>query len=997
MQALRCRSLFSSLCCAAVLISALARGDDDLAKELPRIPPTEPAAALRTFKIHAGFHLDPIAVEPLVTDPVAAVYDADGALYVVEMRGYPYPEKTPSGKVVRLEDANGDGVFDRRAVFLDGLSWPTGVLPSNGGVFVAVAPDILFAKDTNGDGVADVKQVMFTGFGTENVQGLVNGLQWGPDGWVYGASGGSTPGEIKNSLHPEAKPVSIRGRDFRFKPDGSAFEAISGGGQFGHTFDDWGHRFVCNNSNHIRQIVLPAAAIERNPALIVPSVITDIAVEGPAAPVFRMSPPEPWRVVRTRQRAADPEMRQRLPETELHAAGFFTSATGITIYRGSAFPPEFRGNAFIGDVGGNLVHRKTLAPNGSIFKATRADAGTEFLASTDNWFRPVNFANTPNGTLLVLDMYRETIEHPLSIPEPIKKHLDLTSGHDRGRLYEIVPDGFKRRAKPALSKATSELLVKTLADADAWWRETAQRLLIERGDKSVIPSVRELSRKAPSAEGRMHAHWTLAALGASSKDDLIFACEDPDSRVLEAAIQVYAGLLVADVGAQEAGRRKRLIARLAAEPDQMVRFQLALALGAKATTEIEKDIVMSGLVYVLGLPPAPDHWTFLAAMTSASGRARRLLLTLLETGFPSGAGDPPWLDELAALAGSEAGAAGLEEALEFAARRRLGDSLTQTITLGYANGMARSGHSVRDLLGYRRVDEVFKRAAESIGSDKDLSSKLAAIRLVALGPADAAIEKLPPLLNSDHAPAVQLAALAALSSVPDSRVGPALVEHWSSLSPALRREAAEALAARADRIDALLGALESKQIAAAELDPARRKQLLAHANGAIRERAAKLFGGDAKSDRGGVIESYRPALGLAGDSKKGQAVYKQHCATCHRAEQFGVAVGPDLATVANRAADDLLLHILDPNREVAPTYVNYSVATKDGRIMTGIIAEENANAVSLRRAEGAGDVVPRGQIESMASSGISLMPEGLEKSIGVESMADLIAYLRALK
>ena len=155
---------------------------------------------------------------------------------------YPYPEKTPSGHVTRLEDRDGDGRFETRTIFVDGLSWPTGIVPYDDGVFIAVAPDILYAKDTDGDGVADVRKVLFTGFGTENVQGLFNGLLWGPDGWIYGVTS-SNGGTIRNRSRPDDKPVSVRGRDFRFKPDGSAFEAISGGGQFGHSFDDWGHRF----------------------------------------------------------------------------------------------------------------------------------------------------------------------------------------------------------------------------------------------------------------------------------------------------------------------------------------------------------------------------------------------------------------------------------------------------------------------------------------------------------------------------------------------------------------------------------------------------------------------------------------------------------------------------------------------------------------------------------------------------------------------------------
>ncbi|MFO0954745.1 MAG: PVC-type heme-binding CxxCH protein [Isosphaeraceae bacterium] len=327
--------------CLTAALTALpgfsnARAQDDLAKELPRIKAHGPKEALDTFKIQHEFKLVPLAVEPLVTDPVAACYDEDGRLYVVEMRGYPYPENTPTGNVRRLEDTDGDGKFDRSTIFVDGLSWPTGVVASNGGVYITVAPDILYAKDTDGDGKADVNKVMFTGFGTQNVQALLNGLLWGPDGWIYGVGGGNG-GEIVNKSRPGSKPVSVRGRDFRFKPDGSVFEAISGGGQFGHSFDDWGHRFTCNNSNHIRQIVLPSHYLERNPSLIAGAVIDDIAAEGPASPVYRISSAEPWRIVRTRQQAADPDYRRRLPPTELVATGFFTSATGVTIYRGDAY------------------------------------------------------------------------------------------------------------------------------------------------------------------------------------------------------------------------------------------------------------------------------------------------------------------------------------------------------------------------------------------------------------------------------------------------------------------------------------------------------------------------------------------------------------------------------------------------------------------------------------------------------------------------------------
>ncbi len=344
-------ALLIAFVCASLGGTAARGQEDDLARELPRIQPLEPDAALKSFRLHEGFRLQTVASEPVVTDPVSVVYDADGNIYAAEMRGYPYPENSPTGNIRRLEDRDGDGVYERSTIFVDDLSWPTSVLAHDGGVFIAVPPDILYARDTDGDGVADEKKVVFTGFGTQNVQALVNGLQWGLDGWIYGISGGNG-GDIRNPSRPDDKPVSVRGRDFRFKPDGSQFEATSGGGQFGHTFDDWGRRFTCNNSNHIRQIILPARYLERNPALAAPAVLTDIAAEGSAAPFYRISPAEPWRIVRTRQRAADPVYAKRLPPTELVATGFFTSATGVTVYRGTSFPPEYRGNAFIGDVGG---------------------------------------------------------------------------------------------------------------------------------------------------------------------------------------------------------------------------------------------------------------------------------------------------------------------------------------------------------------------------------------------------------------------------------------------------------------------------------------------------------------------------------------------------------------------------------------------------------------------------------------------------------------------
>jgi putative membrane-bound dehydrogenase-like protein len=973
------------------VMTAAVYGQDDLARELPRIKPLEPAAALETFRVHQGFHLEPVAVEPLVTDPVSVCYDADGRLYVVEMRGYPFPEKTPTGHVTRLEDRNGDGRFDSKTIFVDGLSWPTGIVPYDGGVFIAVAPDILYAKDSTGDGVADIKKVMFTGFGTENVQGLLNGLLWGPDGWIYGVTS-SNGGDIKNLSRPGSKAVSVRGRDFRFKPDGSAFEAISGGGQFGHSFDDWGHRFTCNNSNHIRQIILAAHDLERNPSLVPPGVVLDIAAEGPAAPVHRISAPEPWRVVRTRQRAADPEMRKRLPPTELFAIGFFTSATGVTIYRGSAYPPDYRGNAFIGDVGGNLVHRKTLSLDGAHYLATRADQNAEFLASTDNWFRPVNFANTPDGTLLILDMYRETIEHPWSIPEPIKKHLDLTSGKDRGRLYHLLYEGPARHRQPQLSRASTAELVSLLADPDAWWRETAQRLLIEHHDDAAVALLGEMVDNRPTAQGRMHALWTLDVLGRLDPAQLHFGLQDPEPRVREQAVRLAQPWIADDAALLG------WVLPLADDPDPMVRFQTAIALG-----DANRDSRVIEALARIAVRDAADVWTRTAVLSSISQRTPALIEALAaRPGFFQTQAGRGWLDELSILVGSANDPGEMQRLVERLIESATPNDVMINVLAALGRGLRHSGKPPSDAyrgMETKRLKFLFAQAAQTAVSEQEPADRrLASIALLGTDASPVTWKVLRELLEARQPVAVQLAALRALAGIEQPEVSGLVVGQWKSMSPLVRREAIELMFNRPERLEHLLSALETNQLAPGEIDPARLNQLRTHSNPKLRERALKILGAESSvsRDRRATIDALRPALALEGQAGRGRAVFLKACATCHRAGGQGTEVGPDLATVTARSPEDLLLHLLDPNREVAANYVNYNVALDDGRVVSGIIASETAGSLTLRRAEGVTDVVPRSQIEAVTSTGLSLMPDGLEKGLTAQDFADLIAFVKSI-
>ncbi|OJW12366.1 MAG: dehydrogenase [Planctomycetales bacterium 71-10] len=983
--------LLGRLALALALLSAATavRGqDEDLARELPRIPPHEPAEAMATLAVHPGFRVEQVATEPLVRSPVAVAYDADGALYVVEMRGYPFVEDRPSGTIAKLEDRDGDGRFDARTVFLDGLMWPTGVVPYDGGVFIAVAPEILYAKDTDGDGKADVRRVAFAGFETGNVQGLLNGLHWGDDGWIHGVAS-SNGGLIRTPEHPDRPAVSVRGRDFRFRPDTLEFRPTTGGGQFGFTTDDWGHEFTCSNSNHIRQIVLPAHDVERNPAYVPPAAILDIPSDGASGPVFRISEPEPWRIVRTRQRVADPATKKKLAFTEQFAFGYFTSATGVTVYRGSAYPEEYRGNVFVGDVGGNLVHRKTLKVAGATYVADRADQGVEFLASKDNWFRPVNFANTPNGTLLIIDMYRETIEHPVSIPEPIKKHLDLTSGKDRGRLYELLADGPRPLRKPALSKAPTAELVALLADPDAWWRETAQRLLIERKAVDAAPALEKLAQDRPTPLARLHALWTLDALGALKTSYLGMALADPEPRVRERTAKLAEGYIKAD---------RRLVSNVVAradDADPMVRFQVALTLG-----EANDDPRALDALAAIAIRDAADRWTRAAVLTAIAGRAPDLLARLSEGDFLASDVGRPWLDDLATMIGQSKDAKAVEKVVADLLAGNQSDELRGRVVLALGAGLKRARGSLHEALSpavWERLAPLFDAAAKAADSDAPAAARASAIALVGLSGPGRSLEALPPLLDARQPAEVQLAALRALAALEGPDVAKAILKGWKAMSPASRREAAEVLFSRGEWIGAMLDAVEAKALASAEIDPLRLKQLREHPSKDVRERAAKLFGADAPRERSAVIATFRPALEGEGDREKGKAVYLKTCATCHKAEGQGVEVGPDLATVAARSPEDILTHVLDPNREIAANYLNYNVETADGRVVSGIIASESAAALVLKRAEGVSEVVPRDQIEQVASTGISLMPEGLEKDLTPADFRDLIAFVRSIR
>lgn len=982
----------------------------DYSNELPRIDPLEPTEALESFELRPGFRLEQVAAEPLLADPVAMAFDADGRLYVVEMRGYSENPDDALSRVSLLEDTNGDGHFDKSTPFLEGLSWPTAITCFNGGVFVGDAPDIFFARDTDGDGRADEWVKVYTGFSKSNVQGLLNSFHFGLDNRIHGAtstSGGEvqtvtapeqlwgTPSnEPQHGQPPAASPaLNLRGRDFAFDPRTLKLEATSGGAQHGMSFDDWGRKFASSNSDHIQQVMFDDHYLARNAYLAAPGARRSIASDGPQAEVFRISPVEPWRIVRTRLR------KQAIVPGPVEgggrAAGYFTGATGVTIYRGDAFPAEYYGNAFIGDVGSNIVHRKTLSGDGVELTADRADEGVEFLASRDIWFRPAQFANAPDGALYVMDVYREVIEHPDSLHPVIKKHLDLTNGRDRGRIYRVVPEGFEHRPTPKLSQAKTAELVALLAHPNGWHRDTAARLLFERQDKSAVPALREMVTSSDSPLARMRAMYVLDGMDSLDEPTVLAALNDASPRVREHAVRLSEPFLASSSALQQ-----RLMA-MVDDDDQRLRYQLAFSLGEMQGPNCDAALA----TLLMNDPTSP--WIRLAVLSSLSSGAGNVLSKLVENAeFRTAPAATEVLRALALQIGLTNQSA--EVAALFAALKTLpanDDRLAPAMVEGLSEGLSRSGRPVHELLASNTdtraselLAEVLSRAEKTAEEESNNpAERAAAVATLSLARLDEVRPLLAELLDNRQPQAVQLAALATLGKFRDAEVAALLIEAWPGFSPRLRVEASEVLFARTVWIEQLLNALASGEIAPVDLDPARIQQLREHSDKGIRERSLSLLAQVNVARRGDVVEAYRPALSLSGDVEAGRKVFRKICAACHKAENVGHELGPNLATIKNRGPEFVLLNVLDPNREVNPQYANYVVLTEDGRALSGMLTGETANSVTLTRAEGAADTVLRVDIDELRSTGLSIMPEGMEKQIDQQALADLIAYINALQ
>ena len=801
-----------------------------------------PEESIEAFQLESpDLRITLVAAEPHVVDPVAMAFDEKERLYVVENRGYPNPEKEMPkerlGAVARLEDIDGDGVFETRTTFATGFTFPNGILAWKKGFFVTDAPDVYYLEDTNGDGVADKKEVVLTGFFTNSSseQLRVASPTLGPDGWIYLTSG-LTGGKVTSPKHPKRPAVEAKKNDWRFDPETFEIEVISGVGQVGQAFDNKGRRFVCDNRHPLRWVVFPKGHLDRNPNLKNPGEMMDLAEAGMATPLYPLAPD-------TTAASFIPKLMHR-PH-----AGSFTSCCGLSFYSGKSLP-KHRGSFFICEPAQNLLHCRLVEENNQEFTSSASSEGKEFLASPDQWFRPVFSMTGPDGALYICDMYRKYIDHPNYLPKEAAAKLDFAAGKKMGRIWRITSN-CKTKPRPFHNSSGVAQAIQT----------------------------------AITSNGNM--------------------CELAD-----------------------------LAGKHGANP-----------------------------------------WFRAAVFSVSSGKASDLLKKVAEDASPE------FLEEAANIMAKEVADDQLAGAIQQVLEQQPNWKPVQQIAflLGFSQQ-------------YRRPyqDQLSKAALESLLPEQPEVNRVNAIRF--LKPSAKNNLLLSTLFDTDENVVIQNAALQKFFESEDLEAARVQLSRFAKLDVARRTSLIDGISRRRNLQIVLLESLEQQSLPLHSVPEHVRRRL--NANPKLKARAAKLFETEQKSDRMKAYQDHKKALELKADAGRGKPVYEKLCASCHRLGELGYNVGPDLSGLRNQPEDALLLHILVPNKEVYPTFALYTAETNDGQVYAGILSSENANSVTLTLPLGQKVDIPRSNLKSLKVSPLSLMPDGLEKGMTPQELADLLAFLK---
>jgi uncharacterized protein len=969
--------------------------------------PLEPEESRKHIALPDGLEAKLFVSEPRIGKPITMTWDHLGRLYVAETVDYPN-EMQPKGqgrdRISIVEDTDGDGKADRVSPFADNLSIPTSLCYANGGLIVAQAPDMLFLRDTDGDGKADERKVLFTGFKTNDTHAGPSNLRNGLDNWIYAIIGyAGFQGEVGGER------LNFRQGFFRFKPDGSKLEFLrsTNNNSWGVGISEEGLLFG-STANGCPSVYMPIPnRYYESVKGMAPAVLANMADSNRFFPIT-----------------------ENVRQVDWH--GGFTAGAGSALYTARTFPKHYwNRTAFVAEPTGHLVAAFTLHQDGTDFRSHNA---WNLAASDDEWTSPILAEVGPDGQVWAIDWYNFIVQHN---PTPEGYRTGKGAAYEtplrdktHGRIYRIVAKDGKPSEGPKLSKDDPKGLLAALKSNNMFWRLHAQRLLVERGKTDVKDDLLTLIEQDTSRDAIglspavIHALWAASGLGlldgpeASLAGVQKAAFTHPSPSVRRNAALAFPPNLAARL-ALEHGLLK--------DPEKLVRLAALLALADADAGETPAAAVSSA---VLGGSIDKDRWLADAAAAAGARNASRFLQSIAssksERGpspealtvvsrvsehYARGGGDIALGEILGGLSDAdakvrEAVVAGFAKGWPRDKAPKLEADETKAIAAllpklapdsrGQMLGLA-SRWGVEGLEGHvaRLAKDLLADAADP--AKGEVARIDAAKQLIELRRSDAqAARDLLALVTAKAPPEVANGLIVAVARSDAPEVGMALVNAMGPMTPAARQAVALALLGKTDWTGSLVGAIEAGNVPISLLTLSQSQALATHPDRSIADRAKALLakgGGLPDPDREKVIQALAPVVLKGGDASRGKEIFRKECAKCHAHSGEGGKVGPDLTGMAAHPKSELLVHILDPSRSVEGNFLQYTVSTTDGRVLNGLLAGEKKTSIELLDAEGKKQTILRDEIEELASSKKSLMPEGFEKTVPTEGLADLLQFL----
>jgi putative membrane-bound dehydrogenase-like protein len=954
-----------------------------------------PQQALAAIQLPPAFSATLFAHEPQVQNPIHFTFDAQGRIWVAE--NYTYAEREVGfaadhrDRIVVLEDQDGDGRCDRRKVFYDRADKLTSVAVGFGGVWALCAPKLLFIPDRDGDDVPDGEPVVvLDGWNDSTIRhNIVNGLTWGPDGWLYGRHGILATSLVGKPGTPDAERTPINCGVWRYHPTRQVFEAVAHGttNPWGLDFDDHGQMFFSNTViGHLWHVV-PGAHYERMYGVDLKPHRYGLMSQ--CADHFHWDSAEQWS-----------DIRQGMSDRTSQLGGGHAHC-GLMIYLGDNWPAEYRNSMLTINLHGQRINRDVHERQGAGYVARHA---ADLIRFGDRWFRGIELAYGPDGGVYVADW-----------SDVGECHENDGVHRTSGRIYKITHGRAERRGPADLTTLADSELVQLQTHANDWYVRQARRLLQERAamggaGKDARAELLKLYETASDVRHKLRALWSLYSIGAIDEAWLRKQLIHPEEH-----LRVWAVRLLADrdetmtstaiaqleqlARRESSGLVRLFVASALQRMPQADRFSVAIAL-AEREDDAERNLA---LLIWYGIEPAAVNHADLSiqlAARSRMGLLRRHVARRLTEEIESGAARIETLLELAASDRSDAFKAdilgGMADALE-GWQKAPQPQRWQTLAPALLGSRDESVRSAAQELAVvfgdgRGLEAIEKLAADPLG---DVASRRQAVRVLV----EKRVAGLAPLLHrllGDRALFPE--AVRGLAAVDHPQTPRKIMEQYARFDTRTRDDAIATLCSRLEYARVLLDQLEQGRIAPRDVSAWHVRQILSFNDPQLRDRLTKAWGEirDSSTERKQQIASFKQALTAqsieSADLPNGRLLFNKHCANCHVLYGQGAKVGPDLTGANRQNLDYLLENIVDPSATVATNFRASLIELKDGRIVTGVVLEQNDRTLSVQTQREAIRLA-RSEVEQIAAQSLSLMPDGLLNPLSADETRDLVAYL----